>query len=102
MLSADEAIKLTQQTWEEVQTIDELLRAEQAIKENAAKGFLVAAISGIPVPKAEKVAWELEEFGYFTGVINGRLDATGAMLVDVQINWKFRPASRADSSMANK
>ena len=95
MLSAQEAFVQSRQKLEEtVQSIDELLVIDQRIKDSVEKGWFVAYSDAVSIQVGERLAIELEEYGYFATVQRANMmDAEKKPLVYVTVNWKYKPNS---------
>ena len=93
MLSAEEAFEKSKQKLEDtVQTIDELLELDKKIKDAVDKGYFCTHSEPMLPVKAEKLAIEVEEYGFSCGVQGtGMIDAEKNPLVVVSVNWKFKP-----------
>ena len=94
MITAQEARETTQKKWESIEILDLLLHIDSAIKQAVEQGVMAVIVNDLPVPVAEKAAWEMEEFGFECTVANGKL-FQGRSWADLHINWKYRPRSYA-------
>jgi len=104
MITAEEAFKEAVVKLEEQQTIDELLKIDAAIKDACFRGYFVTISPLLKPLMAEKVAIELEEFGYNTNVVlSGVMTEQGERLAQVQISWRYTPSiqSRVKSQPCN-
>lgn len=104
MITADEAYKLSIESLEFVQTIDQLLEAEQAIKQAIERKVFACITKPMPLYIAEKLAIELEEFGYQTNVQGtNMINQDGNTLAAVCIIWRFLPSplSRVPKQVCN-
>jgi len=96
MITAQEAFSQSLSKLEEEQTIDELLKIDNAIKEACARGYFVTISPPLKAIVAEKVAVEMEEFGYNTNVmLSGVINEQGERLAQVQINWRYTPSQQS-------
>lgn len=102
MLTATEAFELSIKKQEEIQTIDHLLIVEKRIKETIEMGHFCINSDPMPPVVAEKLAIELEEFGYSTSVLfANRFTEDGKPLAYINVGWRYKPApnSRVNSNL---
>lgn len=96
MLTADEAYKLSVEKLEDQQTIDELLELESKIKDATIKGYFACVSKPLPITISEKLAIELEEFGYNASVqSSGVVAQNGESLPFVMVNWRYKPSAQS-------
>ncbi len=93
MLTAEEAFKETLAKIPSSETIDHLLVCEQRIKEAVSQGIFAIYSEPMSVAVAEKLAIELEEFGYATSPVGtSRFTAENQPLVAVGVTWRYKPS----------
>lgn len=96
MIDAEMAYKESLAKLEEVQTIDELLEIDKKIKNATEGGFFTCLAGPYHVLKAEKLAIELEEFGYQAMTeFRNTFTEDGQPLIHVCINWRYNPTSES-------
>ena len=103
MLTAQESFDGTVKTLELLETIDAMLEIELRIKAALGNGYFVVYGPQVKPKVGEKVAMELEEFGYCCSVHPANMkDADGDMLCYVSVSWRYapNPQSRVNSSIA--
>jgi hypothetical protein len=92
MISADEAYTETLKILEPIETIDQVIALDNAIKDAASKGYFVIVSSPLKANLAEKLSIEFEEMGYMTTVVNSaRQTESGEALCNIIISWRHRP-----------
>ena len=102
MITAKEAFEKTVTQLQEHNVIDLLLMAQERIQSAVEKGGFAVFVGPCPFASAEKLAIELEEFGYCVSVQNaGIINEKNEPLMVVNVNWRFKPAinSRVDSTV---
>lgn len=102
IIKAQDAYRETVSGWTDVDSTEALLAAEKMIKEAISRGQLATGLGGITDPRiADKLAIELQELGYNTGMVSGgqaqQPDGTIKNLWAVTINWKWMPGNSRDN-----
>lgn len=102
MISAAKAFQQSLTNQDDTSTIDELLDAETKIAEAVERGSFAVVLGPHPCKKAEKLAIELEEYGYCVAVSHPEI-RNQEVVVAVMVNWRFLPSpSRVDKSLSEQ
>jgi hypothetical protein len=93
MISAEEAFEKSKVALDPLSTIDEMLEIAKTIEDAASKGCFGVYSSPMFGLKAEKLAMELEEFGYFTQVLPAAIqNEKGERLAIISVGWRWKPS----------